>query len=593
MTAWALSQTLVLLYLAAAPAADFYVAPNGSDTNPGTMAAPFASIERARGAVRGLVKEGLDKDVVVFVRGGTYPLDATLTFGPEDSGTAEHAITYAAYPGEKPVLSGGRAITGWKQTDGGKWQVDLSAQKAITHPFRQLFTDGERLTRGRYPNGDALLRVESVSSDVKQITLSEAPSAENLAGKGAELVMYQNWSISRVGVAGSEGKTVLCANPVGWIGHGSATTASPGKPCYIENAPEFVDQPGEWYWDAQSNVLTYMAAEGEDPNDREFVAPQLHKLISVKGRPGAPVRNLHFEGLAFEHVGWAVEDYGYLGIQAGHHGTHTQGPIYVLPMAIEFLEAVDCEVAQCRVAHTGACGITFGAGCQANTVRDCELYDIGGNGIMVGWRGKSNDAGLSGLIGDGALSNDWPQASDVPKDNSIANNVLHHCAAVSHGCVGIYDAFCDGTRITHNLVHDMPYTGISIGFRWNESETSQRNALLECNHVHDVMKMLADGGAIYTLGYQPGTVLRGNLLHHAHRSPFAHGGAPNNGIFFDQGSKGYHVEGNIIYETSGEPIRFNQTHKDNLTWKDNSFGVAPGAPGFPEAAAAKAGPAPR
>jgi hypothetical protein len=104
------------------------------------------------------------------------------------------------------------------------------------------------------------------------------------------------------------------------------------------------------------------------------------------------------------------------------------------------------------------------------------------------------------------------------------------------------------------------------------------------------MTLLADGGAIYTLGYQPGTVLRGNLLHDVHRSPYAHGGAPNNGIFFDQGSKGYLIEGNIIYNTSGDPIRFNQCKREDHTWKDNSFGIAPGAPDFPQKAAAEAGP---
>jgi len=87
-------------------------------------------------------------------------------------------------------------------------------------------------------------------------------------------------------------------------------------------------------------------------------------------------------------------------------------------------------------------------------------------------------------------------------------------------------------------------------------------------------------------------VLRGNLLHHVYRSAFAHGGAPNNGIFFDQGSKGLHVEGIIIYETSGEPIRFNQTSRENMTWKDNFFGVSPDDPTFPADAAKKAGPRP-
>lgn len=160
--------------------------------------------------------------------------------------------------------------------------------------------------------------------------------------------------------------------------------------------------------------------------------------------------------------------------------------------------------------------------------------------------------------------------------------MVRACGAINHGCVGIFDAFATGTRIAHNVVHDMPYTGISVGFRWNESETSQRRTLIEYNHVYDTMKMLADGGCLYTLGYQPNAIIRGNVFHDVHRSAYAHGGAPNNGIFFDQGSKGFHVTGNTIYNTSGAPVRFNQTGEHNMTWENNRFGVGVERAGLPE-----------
>lgn len=578
-----------LSLMAAAVHADFYVAPNGSDDNPGTADAPFATLAKARDAVRELVREGLDKDVTVLIRGGVYLLDEPLVFGPEDSGTEQHAITYAAYVDEAPIISGGRAIAGWREADGGRWEVELPEAGAGEWHFRQLFANGTRLPRARFPNAGQLLKVENVSNDVTEIAISESPGDSNLADKDAELVMIQNWSISRVAITRSDGKNISVANPMGWIGHGSATTASPGKPVYAENAPEFVDQPGEWYLDRATGILTYMAGEGEDPNAREFVAPKAEQLLAVIGKPGAPVLNLHFKGLAFEHTAWPLPKFGYLGIQAGHHGTQMDQVAHVLPLAIEFAYAVGCSIESSSVKRTGACAIGFGPGCQRNKVARCELADIGGNGIMVGWRGKRLGKRVE-LVGDASLDSDWENPADVPKANEIVNNTIHACGTVNHGCVGVYDAFCEGTKIAHNLVHDMPYTGISVGFRWNESETSQRATLIKCNHVHNVMKTLADGGCIYTLGYQPGTVLRGNLLHNVHRSTFAHGGAPNNGIFFDQGSKGYRVEANVIYDTSGDPIRFNQTSKENMTWESNSFGPKPGESGFPEEIAKQAGP---
>ncbi len=571
---------------------DFYVAPNGSDGNPGTKQAPFATLARARDAVRALVGRGLTKDVTVLVRGGRYELAEPLAFGPEDSGTAEHRITYAAFPGERPVLSGGRTIRGWKELRNDRWVVELPEVKAAQWRFRQLFADGVRLPRGRFPDAPGLLRVKSVSKDVKEIVVDQAPPGGDLAGKDAELVMYQNWSISRVIIVSSAGSTLRLANPMGWIGHGAATTASPGKPCYVENAPGFVDQPGEWYLDRSAGTVTYKAAAGEDPNKRQFIAPRSEQLVVVSGRRDAPVRNLLFRGLTFEHTAWPLPAFGYLGIQAGHHGTvMNKKETHVLPLAIAFARATGCGLERCRVAHTGACGIGFGAGCRGNRVVGCELTDVGGNGVMVGWRGAGESKRID-FVGNASLSADWKDPADAPKDNEIANCVIHDCGAVNHGCVGVYDGFCAGTKITHNLVTNMPYTGISVGFRWNTSSTTQRDTLVGCNHIHDCMKKLADGGGIYTLGYQPGTVLRGNLIYDIHRSAFAHGGAPNNGIFFDQGSKGYLVEGQIIYNTSGRPIRFNQTNKANLTWKDNHFGVSPDDPAFPTESAAKAGPLP-
>ena len=100
---------------------------------------------------------------------------------------------------------------------------------------------------------------------------------------------------------------------------------------------------------------------------------------------------------------------------------------------------------------------------------------------------------------------------------------------------------------------------------------------MERNHIHDVMKLLADGGGIYTLGLQPGTVLRHNYIHDVHRSGTAHGGAPNNGFFLDQGSKGYVLEANVVCATSGDPVRFNLSERGWHTWRGNFFGAAAAA----------------
>jgi len=571
--------------------ADFYVATNGNDAWTGTLAAPndsrtdgpFATLARARDAVRKMIASELTKDVLVLVRGGVYEFDEPFVLGPEDSGTPVYSITYAAFPGEQPIISGGRTISGWKKNDQNKWTVELPDVLSGEWWFRQLFADGKRLPRARFPDAENLLRVESVSSDVKSINLNQPLPSVDLSGKDAELVVFQNWSVSRASISRSSDNVVTTAKPVGWIGH-SATTVSPGKPAYLEHAPAFVTQPGEWYLDRANGILTYMATDGEEPNQSQFIAPKVEQLVLIAGRKDASVRNIRIEGITFEYAKWAFPETGYSGIQAGHYGTNMSQPTFVLPLAIEYTYALDCRLERCRLAHIGASGVGFGAGCQRNKMVGCELFDIGGNGVMVGWRGKEKD-------GEGIeLDADWNDLNDAPVANEISNNSIRVCGIVNHGCVGIWEAFSAESRIAYNLVTELPYTGISVGFRWNTSVTSQRGCIVEYNHIHDVMKILADGGGIYTLGFQPKTILRGNLIHDVHRSDFAHGGAPNNGIFFDQGSKGFLVEGNIIYNTYGQPIRFNQTGEEWHTWRDNSFGIKPDAPDFPSEAVAKAGP---
>jgi hypothetical protein len=131
---------------------DFHVATNGQDTNPGTADAPFATLARAREAVREKVTAGLKADVLVLIQGGVYPQTETLTFGPEDSGTPEHAITYAAVPGEEVTLNGGRVITGWQKGPGEIWTAEIPEVKAGKWYFRQLFVNGTRAVRARTPN---------------------------------------------------------------------------------------------------------------------------------------------------------------------------------------------------------------------------------------------------------------------------------------------------------------------------------------------------------------------------------------------------------------------------------------------------------
>jgi hypothetical protein len=157
-----------------AVAAEFHVATNGANTNPGTKENPFATPGQAMVAVRALVAGGLKGDVRVVLHGGTYALEAPLTFTPADSGSADHAITYAAAPGESVVLSGGRPITDWQIVAGSKWTAELPAVKSGRWFFRQLVVNDQRAVRARWPDEDGVLHLATVDKAVKLFTFDRA-----------------------------------------------------------------------------------------------------------------------------------------------------------------------------------------------------------------------------------------------------------------------------------------------------------------------------------------------------------------------------------------------------------------------------------
>lgn len=562
-----LALATLTLAVAAATAAEFHVAPNGKDTHPGTKEQPFATPARAMTAVRALVADGLQSDVRVVLHGGTYALEAPLVFTPADSGSATHAITYEAAAGDTVVISGGRPITQWKPAGDSKWTAELAGVKSGRWFFRQLVVNDRRAVRARWPDEDGQLHLATVGDGVKSFTFDQPLPPENLGGQDAELVVYENWSVSRALVTSSDARQLATATAIGWIGHGDMTTASPGKPAFIEHARAALDRPGEWFLDRRAGLLTYLARPGENPARTLVVAPVLTQLVKVAGTKEKPVRNVRFVGLRFEHTDFALPATGYSEIQAAHFGPSTTLPTQVQPVAIECAYAEEIRFERCRLAHLNNSGIGFGPGCRRNTVVGCAIEDIGGSGVMVGWRGTGQLEGGA----EGTLDADWADPADAPTGNTVANCVIRRCGADSRGAVGVFVAFSADTRVAHNVIHDLPYTGVSVGYRWNTTPTSQVRCVVEYNRIYDVMRTLADGGGVYTLGFQPGTVLRGNLIHDVHRSAYAHGGAPNNGFFVDEGSKGFLFQSNVVHRTSGEAVRFNQCQRDWHTWEGNAF----------------------
>src|SRR5262249_31897003 len=138
--------------------AEFFLAPDGKDSNPGTHAKPFQSINRAQEAARAQRAAQPESGVTVTFETGVYHLQRPLQFTSADSGvSAQQPVRYRAKPGASVIIRGGRAIPGW-QPDAqrpGVWKAragDPTAPAGDAWRFNQLWINGRRGIRARTPN---------------------------------------------------------------------------------------------------------------------------------------------------------------------------------------------------------------------------------------------------------------------------------------------------------------------------------------------------------------------------------------------------------------------------------------------------------
>ncbi|MCE5277779.1 MAG: right-handed parallel beta-helix repeat-containing protein [Planctomycetaceae bacterium] len=565
MRVWAglLAVAIGCTMAATAGAGELYVSTKGADTAAGTKAAPFATVSRAQQEVRKLIAAGLKEDVTVRIAPGVYELAAPLVLGTEDSGTAEHSVTYAA-DGGAVVISGGRRIGAFK-AEGKVWTADVPAAREGKWYFRQLFVNGRRAVRAR--SGQTNIRKAILPRSLSSYRIWFNSGVADWKNVGdVELIFFGHWDVGRKRLesASAGGQMVALAGP-----HFPAllqNAAVPTLRAYFENARELLDEPGEWYLDRTSGQLSYMPLAGESPASAEAVAPALDRLVELAGTSEKPVRNVHFRGLSFQHADWAPPPFGYHGFQAGRYvaaRNAEQRPHPGIEAALRWRGAEGCSLKQCSVSFVGGAGVDLGERCRGNVIEGCTFQDIGGGAVCVG----------------SAVSDE----ATVATGNRIEGNLVERCALDYQGAVGIWAGFSRGTVIRHNEVRELPYTGISVGWQWGDSPTVCRDNIIEFNLVHHVMNMLGDGGGIYTLGAQPGSVIRGNVIRDVPRSPYPRGYA-NFGLYLDQGSKGFNVADNLVYNIAQGPLRMNRIPKENQTWGENVFENGPA----PETPAAKA-----
>ncbi len=533
---------------------EIYVSPDGNDSARGKLSTPVATLQHAAE----LAREHTGREpVTVYLTGGYFRLTEPLQLDMKDGGTADAPVLWKALPGETPVISGGIPVGDWKQEDDGSWSATLPPD--FDGEFRSFYVNGQRATRARFPDND-YLRIAKAGADNRTGFFFNNDDFPKVSGvERLELILLHDWSVTRIGVESIdwESNYLRAVDSIGArLSFFGITGWEPDPRYYLENAREFCDRPGEWYCDFPERKIYYYPLPGQKTDETEGVIPVASKLVTIAGSKDKHVGFISFEGISFEHTAWKLPEKGYCGVQATMFDNRADVR-YVearskVPAAIELDLAESCGFTDCTIRHTGGSGIWIRENCSDCNIDACHIYDISGNGINIG-------------EGRDRLVNGTPWWKSAPEEVSINNKVTHslveNCGVQFYGAVGIWCGLVANTVMDHSEIRNLPYTGISVGWMWNPEPTPCRENTIHACHIHHIMKILSDGGGIYSLGLQPGSRITDNLIHDVTINA---GRAESNGMFLDEGTRELLIENNIVYNTARSPLRFHRGYYPNV-----------------------------
>jgi hypothetical protein len=523
--------TLISIKSLAAIQVQFYVDPtNGNDNNSGlSVSSAFRSITKARDIVRTINKQ-MTGDIIINLRGGTYNLSTTLCFIRKDGGSNGFNIIYQAYNEEKPVIDGGKIITGWSLYDSIR---NIYSARCGSLRFRQLYANGKRAIRARTPNrddffsGGPFFRLKRWG-DPFAVWSKDFVTMTNL--KQVEVVVKSNWQQSRFRIDTFQvnGSEVLITAQDPDRSNYSWYMETAGNTYFFENSYEFLDAENEWYLDTETATVYYKPAQGTDMSEAEIVVPAVETLLKIEGSDwddeghDGKVKNLIFSGITFRYSTWLDPDNN--GYSAGQAALVNKTSSVVVPGMVQVMNAKKVIFKNNRFEHSGGQGLSLLPSTDSILIEGNVFTDISANGIAV----------------DPTSNRSRGSSYDI-----ISNNLIELCGRDYTDACGITATFPRYITITHNELRYLPYTAISLGWDWYEDDTRAEGAIISYNKIHNVMQIHDDGGGFYTLGKIRNVLFERNYIYDLVRDNWADG-SPVTAVYLDEGSCFKIVRFNVI-----------------------------------------------
>lgn len=507
---------------------------------------PDSSLMDAVRKAREMRRLGQATDVTIHLQAGTYYLYEPLRLRPEDSGLT--------LEGEDAVISGGMKITGWKRQ--GKLLVaDVPDFNGRPVDFRQLWINGQKAVRARdVSDFEQMNRIRTYDKKNHILWVPRKAVEKILKAPYAEMVLHEMWCTSNLRIKSitpqGDSAAVRFHQPEArlqfehpWPSPMTPDTKHP-SPFYLTNAKELLDEPGEWYHDIREHKVYYMPRAGE--NIREAIVPMLETLVEFIGTAEHPVRNITMKGIRFSHTTWMrPSEKGHVPLQAGmylmeayklrpqidrpnNHKLDNQGWLGRADAAVELRYTEDCNFDGCRFEHLGGSGLDYVTACRRGTTTNCTFTDIAMNGYVCG---SFSPEGL-----ETHLPYQPTDFREVCTGQTVEQSLFYDVSNEDWGCVAICAGYVSGITIDHNTIHDVSYTGISLGWGWNRDLVCMKDNKVHANLIYNYANHMYDCAGIYTLGNQPGTLISENVVRDIATPSYVHD--PNHWFYLytDEGS---------------------------------------------------------
>lgn len=480
--------------LAVGHAIDFYVSTSGSDSNDGSISAPWATPFPALGAIAAAKTGGvLPSSVVVHIASGTYFLGRTLNITAAAGGDAVgHSVTFAGPADTSAVpaiLSAGAPVGLWSvvQATPGVFSAPIPAGAASLAMVRQMWdaTTGARIPLARSPI--------TYASAVGQWGAAWAPAdfpvnyARALSSE-SEIVLWHNWvsSQNKIDVVNVTNSSIAALGQAGdpFFGAGGNFRVA------LQNVP-LADAlaPGSFYF--SKRTLYYRPTSGTLPAPNSVIVEAVPEALVIGGSAGAPLTGLVLANLTVAH---AAADLEHSCIYTGCGEQSVSDAVFA---AVHVSNAVGVQLTGVEIFGTGSYGLWFDAGSVSSGIASSWLHDLGAGGVRVG---TSNNTGST--------------ASSPARSVSISDNTVEDGGLITPAGTGIFVQEAYNTSVVHNHVHHLFYTGVAIGWTWGYAADADGSQVVGWNHIHDIFQSeLSDGGCIYNLGRSPGTEIVNNLCH--------------------------------------------------------------------------------